>query len=111
MYIQNVDNVYDLRFSDPVGDVPGVSYGDVFLENEKQFSKWNFEVADTDSLFAGFKAAEAECQRAIEASVPLAAYDQAMAASHLLNLLHARSVISVKARANYIAPVRDMATV
>src|SRR3546814_9136567 len=66
MYIQNVDNVYDLRFSDAVGDVAAVSYGDVFLENEKQFSKWNFEVADTDTLFAGFKAAEAECQRAID---------------------------------------------
>src|SRR3546814_9812946 len=81
MYIQNVDNVYDLRFSDPVGDVPGVSYGDVFLENERQFSKWNFEVAGTDSLFAGFKAAEAECRRAIAANVPLAAYDQAIEAS------------------------------
>src|SRR3546814_4039970 len=49
MYIQNVDNVYDLRFSDPVGDVPGVSYGDVYLENERQFQKWNFEVAGTRS--------------------------------------------------------------
>ncbi|MGH6633596.1 MAG: glycine--tRNA ligase subunit alpha, partial [Sphingopyxis sp.] len=60
MYIQNVDKVYDLRFSDAVGPdtedgVAAVSYGDVFLENEKQFSKWNFEVADTDTLFAGFK--------------------------------------------------------
>src|SRR3546814_10596916 len=67
--------------------VPGVSYGDVFLENERQFSKWNFEVADTDTLFAGFKAAEGECQRAIAAQVPLAAYDQAIEASHLFNLL------------------------
>ncbi|MCM3418746.1 glycine--tRNA ligase subunit alpha [Sphingopyxis alaskensis] len=109
MYIQNVDNVYDLRFSDPVGDVPGVSYGDVFLENERQFSKWNFEVADTDALFAGFKAAEAECQRAIDAGVPLAAYDQAIEASHLFNLLQARGVISVQERANYMARVRDLA--
>src|SRR3546814_13631587 len=108
MYIQNVDNVYDLRFSDPVGDVPGVSYGDVFLENEKQFSKWNFEVADTDSLFAGFKAAEAECQRAIEASVPLAASDQAIEASHLFNLLQARGVISVPERAHYMARFRHL---
>src|SRR3546814_17452551 len=65
MYIQNVDNVYDLRFSDAVGDVPGVSYGDVLLENEKQFSKWNFEVADTDTLFAGFKAAERSEERRV----------------------------------------------
>ncbi|MBA3942467.1 MAG: glycine--tRNA ligase subunit alpha, partial [Sphingopyxis sp.] len=86
-----------------------VSYGDVFLENERQFSKWNFEVADTDTLFAGFKAAEAECQRAIEAGVPLAAYDQAIEASHLFNLLQARGVISVQERANYMARVRDLA--
>src|SRR3546814_20467590 len=77
--------------------------------NEKQFSKWNFEVADTDSLFAGFKAAEAECQRASAANVPLAAYDQAIEASHLFNLLQARGVISVPERANYMARVRDLA--
>src|SRR3546814_15736395 len=78
MYIQNVANVYDLRFSDAVGDVPGVSCGDVFLENEKQFSKWHFEVADTDTMFAGFKAAEAACQRPIAAGGPLAASDHAI---------------------------------
>src|SRR3546814_20355830 len=100
MYIQNVDNVYDLRFSDPVGDVPGVSYGDVFLENEKQYSKWNFEVADTDSLFAGFKAAEAECQRAIEPSVPPAAYDQAIEARHALYLFQTTGAIRFPQRAN-----------
>ncbi len=55
MYIQNVDNVYDLRFSDAVGNVAAVTYGDVFLENEKQFSKWNFEVADTDTLVRGLQ--------------------------------------------------------
>jgi glycyl-tRNA synthetase alpha chain len=109
MYIQNVDNVYDLKFSDAVGDVAAVSYGDVFLENERQFSKWNFEVADTDTLFAGFKAAEEECKRAIDANVPLAAYDQAIEASHLFNLLQARGVISVQERANYMARVRDLA--
>src|SRR3546814_2998345 len=89
--------------------VPGVSYGDVFLENERQFSKWNFEVADTDTLFAGFKAAEGECQRAIAAQVPLAAYDQAIEASHLFNLLQARGVISVQERANYMDRVRALA--
>ena len=104
MYIQGVDNVYDLAFNDA-----GVSYGDVFLENERQFSKWNFEVADTDVLLKGFEAAEAECQRAIAADVPLAAYDQVIEASHLFNLLQARGVISVQERANYIARVRDLA--
>lgn len=104
MYIQNVDSVYDLRFNDA-----GVSYGDVFLENEREMSKWNFEVADTDGLFEGFRRAEAECQRALEAKVPIAAYEQAIEASHLFNLLQARGVISVQERASYIGRVRDLA--
>ncbi len=104
MYIQGVDNVYDLAFNNA-----GVSYGQVFLKNEQEFSKYNFEVADTDSLFRGFQAAEAECRRCIEADVPLAAYDQAIEASHLFNLLQARGVISVQERASYIGRVRDLA--
>jgi glycyl-tRNA synthetase alpha chain len=104
MYIQGVDNVYDLRFNNE-----GVSYGAVFLENEKQHSKYNFEVADTAALFDGFTKAEAECMRCIEAKVPLAAYDQAIEASHLFNLLQARGVISVQERASYIGRVRDLA--
>ena len=104
MYIQGVDRVYDLAFNNA-----GVSYGEVFLKNEQEFSKYNFEVADTESLFSGFKAAEAECQRCIAANVPLAAYDQAIEASHLFNLLQARGVISVQERASYMARVRDLA--
>ena len=104
MYIQGVDRVYDLRFNDA-----GVSYGDVFLRNEQEMSKYNFEVADTDQLFAGFRHAEAECMRCIEAKIPLAAYDQAIEASHLFNLLQARGVISVQERASYIGRVRDLA--
>ncbi len=104
MYIQGVDRVYDLRFNDH-----GVSYGDVFLKNEQEHSKYNFEVADTASLFDGFAKAEAECMRCIEANVPLAAYDQAIEASHLFNLLQARGVISVQERASYIGRVRDLA--
>ena len=104
MYIQGVDNVYDLAFNDA-----GVSYGAVFLENEIEHSKYNFEVADTEQLFKGFQHAEAECGRCIEAGVPLAAYDQAIEASHLFNLLQARGVISVQERASYIGRVRDLA--
>jgi len=104
MYIQGVDNVYDLKFNNH-----GVTYGEVFLENEKQMSKWNFEVADTDSLFEGFRRAEAECLRSLEASVPIAAYEQAIEASHLFNLLQARGVISVQERASYMGRVRDLA--
>ena len=104
MYIQGVDSVYDLKFNDA-----GISYGDVFLENEREMSKWNFEVAETDGLFEGFRRAEAECQRALEAKVPIAAYEQAIEASHLFNLLQARGVISVQERASYIGRVRGLA--
>jgi len=104
MYIQGVDWVYDLKFNND-----GVTYGQVFLENEKQMSKYNFEIADTAALFDGFAKAESECRRCIEAGVPLAAYDQAIEASHLFNLLQARGVISVQERASYIGRVRDLA--
>jgi glycyl-tRNA synthetase alpha chain len=116
MYIQGVDNVYDLAFNRPpassseaLGQRKAVSYGDVFLENEKQMSKWNFEVADTDALFDLFNKAEAECKNALDAEVPIAAYEQAVEASHLFNLLQARGVISVQERASYMARVRDLA--
>ena len=74
MYIQGVDNVYDLDFNGQ-----GVSYGDVFLENEKQMSKWNFEVADTDTLFDLFRKARAECENCLDNDVPIAAYEQELA--------------------------------
>jgi len=104
MYIQDVDNVYDLRFNDA-----GVSYGDVFLENERQMSTWNFEVADTDTLFDSFRKSAAECERSLAAKLPIAAYEQAIKASHTFNLLQARGVISVAERQAYIGRVRDLA--
>jgi glycyl-tRNA synthetase alpha chain len=104
MYIQNVDSVYDLAFNDA-----GVSYGDVFLENEKQMSKYNFEVADTATLFEAFRKAVAECENCLSAGVPIAAYEQAIEASHVFNLLQARGVISVAERQAYIGRVRDLA--
>ncbi|MDY7099494.1 MAG: glycine--tRNA ligase subunit alpha, partial [Pseudomonadota bacterium] len=104
MYIQGVDNVYDLAFN-----TQGVTYGDVFLENEKQMSKWNFEIAETDALFDLFNKAEAECRNALAAEVPIAAYEQAVEASHIFNLLQARGVISVQERASYMGRVRDLA--
>ncbi|MCW2350435.1 glycine--tRNA ligase subunit alpha [Sphingobium sp. B12D2B] len=109
MYIQGVDSVYDLVFNEAVGDRPAVTYGDVFLENERQLSKWNFEVADTDKLFRWFKDCEEECKASIAAGVPLAAYEQAIEASHVFNLLQARGVISVQERASYMGRVRDLA--
>jgi glycyl-tRNA synthetase alpha chain len=104
MYIQGVDSVYDLKFNDA-----GVTYGDVFLENERQMSKWNFEVADTEKLFRWFRDCRAEYDRCIENGVPLAAFEQAIKASHTFNLLQARGVISVQERASYMGQVRDMA--
>ena len=104
MYIQDVDNVYDLAFNDA-----GVSYGDVFLENERQMSAWNFEVADTDTLFDQFKKAAAECENSLAAGLPIPAYEQAIEASHVFNLLNARGVISVAERQAYIGRVRDLA--
>jgi glycyl-tRNA synthetase alpha chain len=104
MYIQNVDSVYDLAFNDA-----GVTYGEVFLENERQMSKWNFEVADTDSLFDQFRKHAAECENALANDVPIAAYEQAIKASHVFNLLQARGVISVAERQAYMGRVRDLA--
>ncbi|MCC6829095.1 MAG: glycine--tRNA ligase subunit alpha [Novosphingobium sp.] len=109
MYIQGKDSMFDLAFNDPKSPRGAVTYGDVFLENERELSKYNFEVADTAALFDGFVKAEAEAQRCIDANIPLAAYDQAIEASHLFNLLQARGVISVQERASYIGRVRDLA--
>jgi glycyl-tRNA synthetase alpha chain len=104
MYIQGVDNVFDLKFN---GE--GVTYGDVFLENEVEMSKYNFEVANTDRLFEAFREAVAECELCIERRLPIPAYEQAIKASHVFNTLQARGVISVAERQAYIGRVRDLA--
>jgi len=104
MYIQNKDNVYDLAFNDA-----GVTYGEVFLENEREMSAWNFEVANTEALFDLFRKAEAECRNCLDAKLPIPAYEQAIKASHVFNLLNARGVISVAERQAYIGRVRDLA--
>jgi glycyl-tRNA synthetase alpha chain len=104
MYIQDVDSVFDLDFNGR-----GVSYGDVFLDNERQMSTWNFEVADTGRLFDLFRKAAAECEDCLGAGLPIPAYEQAIKASHIFNLLNARGVISVAERQAYIGRVRDLA--
>ena len=109
MYIQNKDSVYDLAFNDADGNVPAFTYGDVFLENERQMSAWNFEVADTETLFDLFRKAAAECENCLAAKLPIPAYEQAIEASHIFNLLNARGVISVAERQAYIGRVRDLA--
>jgi glycyl-tRNA synthetase alpha chain len=109
MYIQGVDNVFDLRFSDSESGNQSTSYGDIFLENEREMSKYNFEIADTDALFDLFKKAAAECERCLAANLPVPAYEQAIKASHVFNTLQARGVISVAERQAYIGRVRDLA--
>ncbi len=104
MYIQGVENVYDLDFNGA-----GVTYGDVFLQNEKEFSAYNLEYADTAQLLRQFEDAEIECKSLLDKNLPLPAYDQCIKASHRFNLLDARGVISVTERAAYIARVRALA--
>ena len=104
LYIQNKDSVYDLAFNDA-----GVTYGHVFHENEVEQSTYNFEVANTESLFDLFHKATAECQSCLDSKLPIPAYEQAVKASHIFNLLQARGVISVQERASYMGQVRDLA--
>ncbi|MEM9705567.1 MAG: glycine--tRNA ligase subunit alpha [Pseudomonadota bacterium] len=111
MYVQGVDNGYDLDFNGA-----GVTYGDVFHQQEVEFSRYNFDLANTRDLFEQFKEAEASCSAIIDAGeqagapMPLPAYDQCIKASHLFNLLDARGVISVAERQSYILRVRALAT-
>jgi glycyl-tRNA synthetase alpha chain len=111
MFIQGVENVYDLDWDGVPKDQGGKVYGDIFLQAEKEFSTFNFERASTDILFRHFQEAEAECQMLLDGSAPLAlpAYDQCMKASHVFNLLDARGVISVAERQRYIGRVRSLA--
>jgi glycyl-tRNA synthetase alpha chain len=103
MYIQGVDSIYDIEWVD------GVSYGDVFLRNEQQYSAYNFEVADTEMLRRNFDVCEAECGRALDAGLPLPAYDYVLKCSHAFNLLDARGAIAVTERMGFILRVRTLA--
>ena len=118
MYVLGVDHVMDMPFNDPQSATP-LTYGDVFREAEEEYSRYNFDVADTDMLLGHFKDAEAECARILAAPatdprtgarivMALPAYDQAIKASHIFNLLDARGVISVTERQAYIGRVRNL---
>ena len=104
MYVQGVENIYDIDFNGQ-----GTSYGDVFLEAEREYSAHNFEHADTGALLRHFNDAEAECKALLAAQLPLPAYDQCIKASHRFNLLDARGAISVAERQAYIGRVRALA--
>jgi glycyl-tRNA synthetase alpha chain len=115
MYVQGVDRVFDLNFNGRDDD-KRLSYGDVFLQAEREYSRYNFEHADTEILLRHFKDAEAECKALLQKGakngehlLALPAYDQCIKASHIFNLLDARGVISVTERQSYILRVRDLA--
>lgn len=104
MYIQGVENVYDIDFNGQ-----GVTYGEVFHQAECEFSAYNFEHASTDILRTQFEYAEQECSKLLEKKLSLPAYDQCIKSSHLFNLLDARGAVSVTDRASFIARVRTLA--
>ena len=115
MYVQGVDRVYDLSFNGR-SDARRLFYGDIFLQAEQEYSRFNFEYADTELLQQHFKDAEKECQALLKQGendagheMALPAYDQCIKASHVFNLLDARGVISVTERQSYILRVREMA--
>ena len=123
MYVQGVENVFDLNFNGREGEQK-VTYGQMFLQAEQEYSRHNFEYADTELLFEQFRMAEAACRKYLEAGwaeaedghnnrgrhlMALPAYDQCIKASHVFNLLDARGVISVTERQSYILRVRELA--
>jgi glycyl-tRNA synthetase alpha chain len=103
MFIQNVDSVYEIEWTE------GVKYGDLYRENERQWSIYNFEEADTEMLFNLFNMFEAESSRLVEKGLVLPAYDYCLKCSHVFNLLDARGAISVAERQAFIARVRRLA--
>jgi len=119
-YVQGVDRVFDLNFNGRT-DARKLTYGDVFLQAEQEYSRYNFEFADTEMLLTHFRDAEKECRALLAAGEPapgandkrhklaLPAYDQCIKASHLFNVLDARGVISVTERQSYILRVRELA--
>ncbi|HLB06639.1 MAG TPA: glycine--tRNA ligase subunit alpha [Alphaproteobacteria bacterium] len=104
MYVQGIENVFALDWNGA-----GVTYGDVFRQNEREFSAYNFERAQTQILWQHFQDAESECTALLAADLALPAYDHCLKASHIFNLMEARGVISVTERASYIARVRALA--
>ena len=104
MFVQGKNNVYDLDWNSG-----GVKYKEVFLQAEKEFSAYNFEFANTESLLKNFENTENECKSLLEKKLSLPAYDQCLKASHIFNLLDARGVIGVAERTGYITRIRDLA--
>jgi glycyl-tRNA synthetase alpha chain len=104
MFVQGKNNVFDLDWNND-----GVKYDEIFLQAEKEFSIYNFELANTENLLKNFEIAEKECLDLLKKKLPLPAYDQCLKASHLFNLLEARGVIGVAERTGYINRIRELA--
>ncbi|NBO50416.1 MAG: glycine--tRNA ligase subunit alpha, partial [Chitinophagia bacterium] len=102
MYLQNCSNVFDLVWTN------GISYGDVYHQNEVEQSRYNFEYSNTDLLFANFTNYESEAKRLMDQSLALPAYEMVLKAAHTFNLLDARGAISVTERASYIGRIRNL---
>ena len=102
MYIQNVDSVFDIQWTD------GISYGDVFLQNEKEQSSYNFKFSDSEFLLKAFASHAKQANKLVKENLALPAYEQVLKAAHTFNLLDARGVISVTERADYIGKIRDI---
>jgi glycyl-tRNA synthetase alpha chain len=103
MFLQDKRNAFDIEWA------PGVSYGDIYRENEREWSIYNYEQAPVQTLMRRFEECEAECGSLVEQRLPLPAYDQVLKCSHTFNLLDARGAISVTERAAYIGRVRNLA--
>ena len=108
MYVQGVDNVYELNYNGLSGD-NNISYGDVFKEAEREYSEYNFNYANVEMIMKHFSEIETECKKLAENNLALPAYDQCIKASHLFNILDARGAISVTERQGYILRVRALA--
>jgi len=104
MFVQGKNNVFDLDWNNE-----GVKYKEVFFQAEKEFSAYNFEFANTDTLLKNFESIENECKSLLEKKLSLPAYDQCLKASHIFNLLDARGVIGVAERTGYITRIRELA--
>ena len=103
-FVQGKKNVFELDWNNE-----GVKYKEVFFQSEKEFSAYNFDHANTESLLKNFDIAEQECKNLLEQKLPLPAYDQCLKASHIFNLLDARGVIAVAERTGYINRIRELA--
>jgi glycyl-tRNA synthetase alpha chain len=104
MFVQGKKNVFDLDWNNE-----GVKYKDVFFQAEKEFSAYNFEFANTETLLKNFGSTEMECKSLLDKKLSLPAYDQCLKASHIFNLLDARGVIGVAERTGYINRIRELA--